>query len=167
MNEAGTIGHAVSVVLHHTVNLLFYSTDSSIASVHLCSNNPLPPSPVRLQPHSAGHINTCRNAQIYSTHHFSRLLGGSEGHTHTYTLSLTIDVLETLCNSTWNMPSYLPHSPSLSHKLTYSRMHIYTLLCEPNKFRQALLSCDRAWNKETTEHYEPSLTSAVLIQFVL
>lgn len=156
--------NCVCSLLHHIVNLFFCSTVSSVAFYLLCSNKPLPPSPIRLHPLSAEHINTYRHAQICSTHHFSLLLGGREG-----TQILTIDVLETLHSSTWNMPSYLPSSLSLSHthSLPLSLMHTYTLLCEPNNVRQALLSCDRAWNIETTERYEPCLTSAVLIQFIL
>lgn len=129
----------------------------------LCSNKRLLQSPIRLHPQSAEQINICRHEQI-NTHHFSMRLGGREEHTHKHTHILTIDVFETLCSSTWNMPSYLPPLPL---SLTHSLMHTYTLLCEPNNVRQALLSCDRAWNIETTEHYEPCLTSAVLMQFIL
>ena len=124
--------------------LVFYSTDSSIAFVHLCRNKPLPPSPIRLHPQSAHkHIQTCTDIQY--THHFSVYCWEAERntHTHTHTHILTIDVLETLCSSTRNMPSYLPPLP-LSRTLPRSLMHIYTLLCEPNNVRQALLSCDRA-----------------------
>lgn len=150
---SSSIGHSVSIVLHHTVNLFFYSTDSSIFRLSVSSSNTLPPSAIRLHPQSAEHIHA--DVHRYTIHTIS--LYWSEAVSYT----LTIDVLETLCSGTWNMPS-------LSHTHTNSLMHTYTLLCEPNNIRQALLSCDRAWNIETTtEHFEPSLTSVVLIQFIL
>lgn len=160
-----SVAHTVSVVLHHTVNLFFYSAVSFAAFVHLCSNKPLPPSPIRLHPPSAECINTCRHAEIYR-HTISDYCWEAKRVTHTHTHILTIEVLETLCTSTWYVRSYLPPLP-LPHIHTHILMHIYTLLCEANNVRQALLSCDRAWNIETTEQYEPSLTSTILIQFIL
>lgn len=89
------------------------------------------------QPRSTAHIHAKR--QFYCSDWRPRV-------------TLTIDVCEALSTNTWNMPSYLgPHPPSCSHRDTHTA----------NNVRQALLSCDRAWNTETTtEHFEPGFTIA-------
>jgi len=54
--------------LEFKVKVKFLSFFYEIESLHRCSNKPLPPSPVRLHPQSAEHIDT-----------------GREDHTHTHT----------------------------------------------------------------------------------
>lgn len=102
--------------------------------------------PISPHPHSAELINASRQIHIK---HSSQAL---------HCNILTIDALQTL---QWHLPSYLSPFLSHSHTLALRLLLIDALLCELNNVRQAFLSCDRAWNIETTEHYRPGFTHTV------